>query len=442
MTLGSVTSTGGAPASGGIDPTPSEPSTDRAASGFELLLAGARSETGPVVRDDRRDRAQPGAEPEPTARRESDSRDARETGGPNARGNDATETENKPSADHRCARELARAPTAREARTGRGPRRAPRRPRGVGRGATTDNYSRGDRAGSGRRRARLAAGHRSRRASGADHRGRPRGRRALAVGLARCHAGRPDTGRAVTARAHARPDASDPTPAGPAAGNGPVPRLDHASTATTSSVTNGTANATSTPPTVDSAGPPPSDRPRPPIPLAAAASGAATFAAAPAPTVTAGTDDATATVVAVAPPPPPAEQLVSVLTPMRTTPNGSYTLRLELKPPELGRVEMRVEMRDGVLHASIHADHEGSAQLVRDALNELRDRLDAEGVQTGELTVSDGGVGSGSQGNRDASASASASSVTAIAPTDDPGAVAAIPPALPSDTTSSLDVRV
>ena len=132
------------------------------------------------------------------------------------------------------------------------------------------------------------------------------------------------------------------------------------------------------------------------------ASGAATFAAtAPAPTATAGAADATATTVTVAPP-PPAEQLVSVLTPMRTAPNGTYTLRLELKPPELGRVEMRVEMRDGVLHASIHADHEGSAQLVRDALGELRDRLDAEGVHTGELTVSDGGVGSGSHGDRDA----------------------------------------
>ena len=81
------------------------------------------------------------------------------------------------------------------------------------------------------------------------------------------------------------------------------------------------------------------------------------------------------------------EQLVSVLTPHpRDSRTARTRLRLELKPPELGRVEMRVEMRDGVLHASIHADHESSAQLVRDALGELRDRLGAEGVRTGELT--------------------------------------------------------
>ena len=84
------------------------------------------------------------------------------------------------------------------------------------------------------------------------------------------------------------------------------------------------------------------------------------------------------------------EQLVSVLTPLRDDADGTYNLRLELKPPELGRVEMRVEMRDGVLHASIHAEHAELGELLRAALGDLRDRLDADGVRTGELTVSDG----------------------------------------------------
>ena len=133
--------------------------------------------------------------------------------------------------------------------------------------------------------------------------------------------------------------------------------------------------------------------------------GAATVAVATAdahaPTVSAGVDDGN-TAAATVTPPPPAEQLVSVLTPLRTTQNGTYTLHLELKPPELGRVEMRVEMRDGVLHASIHAEHESSAQLLRDALGDLRDRLGAEGVHPGELTVSDGAVGSGQRDGREA----------------------------------------
>ena len=191
----------------------------------------------------------------------------------------------------------------------------------------------------------------------------------------------------------------------------------------------------------------PPDHPRP-APLAASpTSGAAAFAAAPpanAPAVANVNVDAGATATAAVAPPPPSEQLVSVLTPMRNTQNGTYTLRLELKPPELGRVEMRVEMRDGVLHASIHAEHEGSGQLLRDALGELRDRLDAGGVQTGALTVSDGSVGSrAGQGGR----GTEGASVSATGAADDDLAQAA-PPALQptpdsdAEATSLLDVRV
>ena len=133
---------------------------------------------------------------------------------------------------------------------------------------------------------------------------------------------------------------------------------------------------------------------------------------------------------------------MSVLTPLRTTPNGSYTLRLELKPPEMGRVEMRVEMRDGVLHASIHAEREGSAQLVRDSLSDLRDRLNAEGVRTGDLTVSDGGVGPGSHDGEDAPASGAPASSPSNASPDDPALAAAMPTSTSSDSTSLLDVRV
>ncbi len=90
-------------------------------------------------------------------------------------------------------------------------------------------------------------------------------------------------------------------------------------------------------------------------------------------------------------PPPPAEQLFTVMRPLQRTPDGGYQLRLELRPPELGRIDLRVEMRDGVMHASIHAEHAHTAELVRNALDDLRARLDAGGVRAGELTVSDGG---------------------------------------------------
>jgi S-DNA-T family DNA segregation ATPase FtsK/SpoIIIE len=150
------------------------------------------------------------------------------------------------------------------------------------------------------------------------------------------------------------------------------------------------------------------------------------------------------TTVTAAVAPPPAEQLVSVLTPLRTSPNGTYTLRLELKPPELGRVEMRVEMKDGVLHASIHTDHAGSAQLVRDAINDLRDHLNAEGVRTGDLTVSDGSVGSGGRDGADASQSQSSPAPAFPLDAGDelaPPIVNPLPASGP-ESTSLLDVRV
>jgi flagellar hook-length control protein FliK len=89
----------------------------------------------------------------------------------------------------------------------------------------------------------------------------------------------------------------------------------------------------------------------------------------------------------------PVDQLVSVLRPLRANRDGAYRLDLELRPPELGRVELRVELRDGVLHASLRADNDAAAQLVRDSLGELRVQLAREGVQAGRLSVDDGRSG-------------------------------------------------
>ena len=119
-------------------------------------------------------------------------------------------------------------------------------------------------------------------------------------------------------------------------------------------------------------------------------------------------------------------------------------MRLELKPPELGRVEMRVEMRDGVLHASIHAEQHSSAQVLRDALNDLRDRLGAEGVHTGELTVSDGSVGSRQQASGRAPEPHGARPDGAASERLDPAdaAAVAVTPDPDTEATSLLDVRV
>jgi flagellar hook-length control protein FliK len=92
---------------------------------------------------------------------------------------------------------------------------------------------------------------------------------------------------------------------------------------------------------------------------------------------------------APAPPPPAADQLAQVMRPLQRNADGSYQIKIELRPPELGRVEMRVELRDGVMHASIHAEHAHTEELVRNALDDLRSQLQNDGVNAGRLTVGD-----------------------------------------------------
>jgi flagellar hook-length control protein FliK len=127
--------------------------------------------------------------------------------------------------------------------------------------------------------------------------------------------------------------------------------------------------------------------------------------------------------------------LFSVIKPLERAPDGSYQLHLELKPPELGRVDLRVEMRDGVLHASIQTEHPRTAELVRSALDDLRARLSNSGVRSGELSVSDHGAGSSERENQH-TPDASKETVVDVTETNTP------PVATDVASETSLDVRM
>ena len=137
-------------------------------------------------------------------------------------------------------------------------------------------------------------------------------------------------------------------------------------------------------------------------------------------------------------PPVPTQQLAAVIRPLQRGADGSYQLRLELRPPELGRVDLRVELRDGVLHATIHAEHAHTADLVRSALDDLRARLDADGVRTGQLSVDTRGAGTPGDEQRAATPQA----LDDPAPASEPQAAGQ--PTTPEPTTSDslLDVRI
>ena len=91
-----------------------------------------------------------------------------------------------------------------------------------------------------------------------------------------------------------------------------------------------------------------------------------------------------------------------MIRPLQRGADGTYQVRIEMRPPELGRVDMRVEIRDGVVHASIHAEHAQTADLVRSALHDLRARLDADGMRSGQFTVDSQGAGSSNRDNQSA----------------------------------------
>ena len=100
---------------------------------------------------------------------------------------------------------------------------------------------------------------------------------------------------------------------------------------------------------------------------------------------------------AVATPVPPAtvDQLVEVVAPLRQLGDGSHTMTLELRPEELGRVEVAVTVEDGVIHVGLSADLVTTRELLRHSLADLRAALESSGVGIGDLGVGVGGAGDG-----------------------------------------------
>ena len=144
------------------------------------------------------------------------------------------------------------------------------------------------------------------------------------------------------------------------------------------------------------------------------------------------------TAPAAAPAPPvPHEQVVSVLRPLRRAADGTYELRLQLRPPELGQIELRVEMRHGVLHAALQADNPQAVEIMRNGLGELRSRLEAEGVRAGALTV-DSNAAQMSQRDRESQREMRESGDPLGAPVENIATVAR--PA--TNTDALLDVRI
>ncbi len=74
---------------------------------------------------------------------------------------------------------------------------------------------------------------------------------------------------------------------------------------------------------------------------------------------------------------------------------GGSSLRMTLRPEELGQVTVRLQVgADGLTTASVTADSQQAASLLADAADDLRKALADRGVQLDKLDVSSGGAGS------------------------------------------------
>jgi flagellar hook-length control protein FliK len=86
---------------------------------------------------------------------------------------------------------------------------------------------------------------------------------------------------------------------------------------------------------------------------------------------------------------PATEQVLNAIEPMAHRADGSYHLKLSLNPHELGRVELSIELRDGVLAVHMSADRPETQRMLTEQLGKLREMLDERGVSMGSLDVGD-----------------------------------------------------
>lgn len=128
------------------------------------------------------------------------------------------------------------------------------------------------------------------------------------------------------------------------------------------------------------------------------------------------------------------DQLVEVVGPLRQAPDGTHRVSVQLRPDELGEVLVDVRVRGSEIHLSIRADLAGTAELLRDAVGELRAELESAGFSSGDLDIGSR-ADPGPADDRRAGSEERARAAHAGAPDDDLTPV-------PQAASSGLDVRL
>jgi flagellar hook-length control protein FliK len=67
--------------------------------------------------------------------------------------------------------------------------------------------------------------------------------------------------------------------------------------------------------------------------------------------------------------------------------SGRAAASIEVSPPELGPVELRIRVSDGTAHVACSAPHAAAREAIAQALPQLRDMLAAQGLALGHTSV-------------------------------------------------------
>jgi flagellar hook-length control protein FliK len=91
-----------------------------------------------------------------------------------------------------------------------------------------------------------------------------------------------------------------------------------------------------------------------------------------------------------APPTPVHQQVLTAVSPLLRSADGSYGVQIQLHPQDLGAVQVNVHVRHGEVSIQLHATNEAAREALRGGLSDLRNELEDQGLRAGSMEVGSG----------------------------------------------------
>jgi flagellar hook-length control protein FliK len=89
-------------------------------------------------------------------------------------------------------------------------------------------------------------------------------------------------------------------------------------------------------------------------------------------------------------PAPVHQQVFTAVSPLLLGADGSYGVRLQLHPQDLGAVQVIVDVRHGEISIQMQASDAAARDALRGGLSDLRQQLEGQGLRAGSMEVGSG----------------------------------------------------